>query len=197
MSIVAILRGITPHDVLSVAECLVQCGIKTLEVPLNSPEPFSSIRLLHQHYGDKALVGAGTVLSEKEVELAAEAGARLILSPNMNSRVVERTSALGLTSMPGVATPTEAFAALAAGANALKLFPADVLGVASLKAWRSVLPPDVRIFAVGGIEAGNAASFLAAGAAGVGVGSWLYRPGRTVDDIRLLALQLLHSIPDR
>ena len=194
MTIVAILRGITPDFVLEVAECLVQCGIKTIEVPLNSPQALQSIQLLHDRFAAEAVIGAGTVLSARQVESVAQAGATLVLSPDMNVEVIERTRALGLTSIPGVATPTEAFRALEAGANALKLFPADVLGVASLKAWRSVLPADVRIFAVGGIEAGNAASFLAAGAVGVGVGGWLYRPGYTVDQVRESATQLVRSL---
>ena len=194
MTIVAILRGITPDFVLEVAECLVQCGIKTIEVPLNSPQALQSIQLLHDRFAAEAVIGAGTVLSARQVESVAQAGATLVLSPDMNVEVIERTRALGLTSIPGVATPTEAFRALEAGANALKMFPADVLGVASLKAWRSVLPADVRIFAVGGIEAGNAASFLAAGAVGVGVGGWLYRPGYTVDQVRESATQLVRSL---
>ena len=194
MTIVAILRGITPDFVLEVAECLVQCGIKTIEVPLNSPQALQSIQLLHDRFAAEAVIGAGTVLSARQVDEVAQAGATLVLSPDMNVEVIERTRALGLTSIPGVATPTEAFRALEAGASALKLFPADVLGVASLKAWRSVLPADVRIFAVGGIEAGNAASFLAAGAVGVGVGGWLYRPGYTVDQVRESATQLVRSL---
>ncbi len=194
MTIVAILRGITPDFVLEVAECLVHCGIKTIEVPLNSPQALQSIRLLHDRFAAEAVIGAGTVLSARQVDEVAQAGATLVLSPDMNVEVIERTRALGLTSIPGVATPTEAFRALEAGASALKLFPADVLGVASLKAWRSVLPADVRIFAVGGIEAGNAASFLAAGAVGVGVGGWLYRPGYTVDQVRESATQLVRSL---
>ncbi len=194
MTIVAILRGITPDFVLEVAECLVQCGIKTIEVPLNSPQALQSIQLLHERFAAEAVIGAGTVLSARQVDEVAQAGATLVLSPDMNVEVIARTRALGLTSIPGVATPTEAFRALEAGASALKLFPADVLGVASLKAWRSVLPADVRIFAVGGIEAGNAASFLAAGAVGVGVGGWLYRPGYTVDQVRESATQLVRSL---
>ena len=194
MTIVAILRGITPDAVLEVAECLVRCGIKTIEVPLNSPQALQSIRLLHDRFAAEAVIGAGTVLSARQVDEVAQAGATLVLSPDMNVEVIARTRALGLTSIPGVATPTEAFRALEAGASALKMFPADVLGVASLKAWRSVLPTDVRIFAVGGIEAGNAAAFLAAGAVGVGVGGWLYRPGYSVDQVCESATQLVRSL---
>ena len=194
MSIVAILRGVSPEAVFEIADCLVQSGIKTIEVPLNSPRALESIRLLHERLAGKATIGAGTVLSIEQVEAVAQAGGTLVLSPNMNVDVIRRTRQLGLTSIPGVATPTEAFAALDAGATALKLFPADVLGIASLKAWRSVMPQDVRIYAVGGIEAGNAAAFLAAGAVGVGVGGWLYKPGRSLDELRSRATELVRSI---
>ena len=194
MSIVAILRGVSPEAVIEIADCLVQSGIKTIEVPLNSPRALESIRLLHERLAGKATIGAGTVLSIEQVEAVAQAGGTLVLSPNMNVDVIRRTRQLGLTSIPGVATPTEAFAALDAGATALKLFPADVLGIASLKAWRSVMPQDVRIYAVGGIEAGNAAAFLAAGAVGVGVGGWLYKPGRSLDELRSRATELVRSI---
>lgn len=191
MTLVAILRGVTPDTVLEVGECLLQCGIATLEVPLNSPEPLASIALLQRHFGSRAVIGAGTVLTPDQVEAVARAGATLVLSPDMNPEVIARSRALGLRSVPGVATPTEAFRALAAGADALKMFPADMLGVASLKAWRSVLPAGTAIYAVGGIDAGNAAAFLAAGAAGVGVGGWLYKPGKALAQIRDSALQLV------
>ncbi len=194
MEIIAILRGVTPDSVLEVADCLVQCGIKTIEVPLNSPQALQSIGLLHDRFAGQAVIGAGTVLTVQQVEAVAQAGATLVLSPNMDAAVVTRTRELGLTSIPGVATPTEAFAALQAGASSLKMFPADVLGVGSLKAWRSVLPPDVRIIAVGGIEAGNAVSFMAAGAAGVGVGGWLYQAGRSLAQIRQSATSLTESL---
>ncbi len=194
MPIVAILRGITPDTVLEVGELLLQCGISTLEVPLNSPDALASIALLQQRLGGRALIGAGTVLTAAMVDAVAQAGATLVLSPDMNPEVIARSRALGLRSVPGVATPTEAFRALALGADALKMFPADVLGVASLKAWRSVLPAGTAIYAVGGIEAGNAAAFLAAGAVGVGVGGWLYKPGKTLVQIRESALQLVASL---
>lgn len=194
MKIVAILRGVTPDTVLDVADCLVRCGITTIEVPLNSPLALQSIRLLHDAFADKAVIGAGTVLTATQVDAVATAGGKLVLSPDMNVEVIRRTRALGLTSIPGVATVTEAFRALDAGADALKLFPADVLGVATLKAWRSVMSPEVRFVAVGGIEAGNAAPFLAAGAVGVGVGGWLYRPGSSLEQIRESATRLVHGL---
>ncbi len=194
MNIIAILRGVKPAEVLDVAECLVQCGITTIEVPLNSPEPLRSIRLLVHHFAGRAVIGAGTVLTPDQAAAVAQAGATLVLSPNTNIDVIKRSNALGMTSIPGVATPSEAFAALDAGAQLLKLFPADVLGVASLKAWRSVLPADVRIIAVGGIDFGNAAAFIAAGAVGVGVGGSLYKPGQTLDQTRAAALRLVNSL---
>lgn len=198
MKIIAILRGVTPDEVINVAACLVQCGIRTIEVPLNSPQALHSIERLHQQFADKSVVvGAGTVLTAQQVEAVAQAGGTLVLSPDTNPEVIKRTKALGLMSIPGVATVTEAFRALDAGADALKLFPADVLGVASLKAWRSVMSLDVRFVAVGGIEAANAASFLAAGAVGVGVGGWLYKPGSTIDHIRHAATQLVDTLAHR
>ena len=187
MKIIAILRGITPNDVLEVGGALLQCGIDVIEVPPNSPDAIQSIRLLSTHYAHTTMIGAGTVLTEAQVAEVANAGARLILSPNMNPEVIQCTRSLGLISVPVVATPTEAFHALEAGANALKLFPAEVLGIASLKAWKSVLPPKTDIFAVGGIEAGNAPSYITTGVAGLGVGGWLYQPGRSLEEIRRLA----------
>ncbi|AOW11491.1 2-dehydro-3-deoxy-6-phosphogalactonate aldolase [Hydrogenophaga crassostreae] len=194
MDLVAILRGVTPDTVIEVAECLVQSGFKTIEVPLNSPKPLESIRLLQQQFAGRAVIGAGTVLTVAQVEAVAETGAQLVLSPNMDVAVIERTRALGLTSIPGVATATEAFRALQAGAHALKLFPADVLGVATLKAWLSVMPANTRIYAVGGIDARNTAAFAAAGAAGAGVGGALYKPGKNIEQIRQTAIELMRSI---
>ena len=194
MDLVAILRGVTPDTVIEVAECLVQSGFKTIEVPLNSPKPLESIRLLQQQFAGRAVIGAGTVLTVAQVEAVAETGAQLVLSPNMDVAVIERTRALGLTSIPGVATATEAFRALQAGAHALKLFPADVLGVATLKAWLSVMPANTRIYAVGGIDASNTAAFAAAGAAGAGVGGALYKPGKNIEQIRQTAIELVRSV---
>lgn len=194
MRLIAILRGITPDEVVATAECLIDCGIDVIEVPLNSPNAIDSIARLHQHLADRATIGAGTVLTVDQVDAVADAGARLVLAPDTNVDVIRRTRDRGMTSIPGVATPTEAFTALRAGADALKLFPADVLGTASLKAWRSVLPPGTRVIAVGGIEAGNAAAFFAAGAVGVGVGGWLYQAGRSLDQIRSRATELVRAL---
>lgn len=193
-ALIAILRGVTPDSVLAVAECLLACGIHRIEVPLNSPQPLQSIQRLSQALAGRAEIGAGTVLTPAQVDAVAAAGATLVLSPDMNTDVIQRTRALGLQSMPGVATPTEAFRALAAGASGLKLFPADVLGVASLKAWRSVLPAGTAITAVGGIDDRNAAAFLAAGAVGLGVGSWLYKPGRSISELQALGARLVAAV---
>lgn len=189
--VIAILRGVAPHEVLDVADALAAGGIRIIEVPLNSPQPFESIGLLARHFGDRLLIGAGTVLSPADVDAVADAGGRLILAPNFDPRVVARTRERQLLSMPGVATPTEGFAALAAGADALKLFPAEMLGPPVLKAWRAVFPAATRLFSVGGIGAHNLRSFKQAGASGVGTGSSLYSPGVAVAQLRARARQLI------
>ncbi len=188
--LVAILRGVRPDEVLAVAEVLVEAGWRSIEVPLNSPEPFASIERLATRFGGEIVLGAGTVLRAEDVARCADAGARLVLAPNRDAAVIARARAAGLVAMPGVATPSEAFEALAAGAQALKLFPADVLGPASFKGWKAVLPTGVPMFAVGGIDAGNLPAFRDAGAAGAGLGSSLYAPGRALDDLRRRALAI-------
>jgi 2-dehydro-3-deoxyphosphogalactonate aldolase len=175
--VIAILRGVTPAEVVAVGQALFDGGIRVIEVPLNSPEPFDSIERLARAFGGEALIGAGTVLRDADVDRVADAGARLVLSPNFDTRVVLRTKARGLLSMPGVATPSEGFAALEAGADALKLFPAELLGPAVLKAWRSVFAPATPMFAVGGVGEHNLVAFKRAGATGAGIGSSLYAPG--------------------
>ncbi len=188
--LVAILRRVKPDEVLAVAEVLVDAGFRSIEVPLNSPEPFSSLEKLAARWGRELVVGAGTVLAEADVRRCADAGARLVLAPNRNEAVIRAAVAQGLVAMPGVATPSEAFEALAAGAQALKLFPADVLGPASFKGWKAVLPAGVPMFAVGGVEVSNLRAFRNAGAAGAGLGSSLYAPGRALADLRERALAL-------
>lgn len=189
--LIAILRGITPEEVESVGEALITAGLATLEVPLNSPDPLRSIERLSRLAGGRALVGAGTVLRPEEVDAVAQAGASLVLAPNLDVAVVRRARELGLWTMPGVATPTEGFQALQAGAQALKLFPGEMLGPAVLKAWRAVFPPHVPMFSVGGVGLHNLAQFKAAGAAGAGIGSALYSPGTPADEVgrRAFALQ--------
>ncbi|MBU3740148.1 MAG: 2-dehydro-3-deoxy-6-phosphogalactonate aldolase [Rhodoferax sp.] len=189
--LIAILRGVLPSEVLGVAEVLLQAGFRVIEVPLNSPQALLSIERLAQRFGRQALIGAGTVLSEADVEDCVRAGARLVLAPNLHLGVVTRAVALGVAVMPGVATPSEAYSALAGGAHALKLFPADVLGPASFKAWRPVFPAGVGFFAVGGVHAGNLADFRAAGATGAGLGSSLYTPGLSLADLQDRAARIL------
>lgn len=189
--LVAILRGVSPPEVLDVAAVLMEAGVRAIEVPLNSPDPFDSLQRLAKRYGADALIGAGTVLTVDDVDRVAHAGARLVLAPNFNPQVVRQALSQGLLAMPGVATATEAFGALAAGAHALKLFPADVLGVATVKAWRAVLPAHTDLFAVGGMDAGNLRAFKQAGVAGAGIGSALYRPGIALEDLRRRAVAAL------
>jgi len=173
----AILRGITPDDAVSVCAVLVQAGFTSIEVPLNSPQPFDSIRLMADAFGKQAEIGAGTVLDVEQVDRVCEAGGRLIVSPNCEPSVIARTKALGLRSLPGVLTPSECFTALKAGADGLKFFPAGLLGVDGLKAIRAVLPPETLTYMVGGVGPENFGAWIVAGADGFGIGSALYKPG--------------------
>jgi 2-dehydro-3-deoxyphosphogalactonate aldolase len=175
--IVAILRRITPDAVEEVAATLVEAGITQIEVPLNSPAPLDSIARLVRRFGENALIGAGTVLSEEDVAHVAEAGGRLIVSPDTNPDVIAAAKARGLTACPGAMTPTECFTALRAGADAIKLFPASLIGPSGLSAIRAVLPPATRVLAVGGAGPDNFADWGRAGASGFGIGTALYRPG--------------------
>ena len=177
LPLVAILRGVTAEDVVAVAESLVDAGFAIIEVPLNSPGPLDSIGKLQAKYGDEILIGAGTVTAPGQVADVAKAGGRMIVMPHGDVDVVRAAKAAGLACIPGVATPTEAFAALANGADALKLFPAELLTPAVLKALRSVLPQATRILPMGGITPDSMAGYVAAGASGFGLGSALYRRG--------------------
>jgi len=174
---VAILRGVTPDAVISIGEALASVGFAMIEVPLNSPDPFDSIRRLSERFGDDILIGAGTVTSPQQVNDVARAGGRLIVMPHGDSEIVRGAKAAGLACIPGIATPTEAFAALANGADALKLFPAELLTPAVLRSMRAVLPETTRLLPVGGISPDSMAAYVAAGAAGFGLGSALYRRG--------------------
>jgi 2-dehydro-3-deoxyphosphogalactonate aldolase len=189
LPLVAVLRGIAPGEIDAVAAALTDNGFRILEVPLNSPDPFESIRKLARGYGERCLVGAGTVLELADVQRVADAGGRLIIMPHGDVAIVREAKRLGLVCLPGVATPTEAFAALAAGADGLKMFPAEQLSPAVLKAWRAVLPKDALVFPVGGIRPDNMAPFWAAGANGFGTGSNLYQPGAAPDVVRAVAGQ--------
>lgn len=181
--LVAILRGLEPERAQQVGETLIEAGFDMIEVPLNSPDPFRSIATLVETCGARALVGAGTVLEVEQVDRLADIGAQLVVSPNCNPAVISHTIARGMMSFPGVLTPTEMFAALEAGATGLKIFPAELMSAATLKAVRAVLPADVPIFVVGGINAGNMGEYLAAGASGFGMGGSVFKPGKAIADI--------------
>lgn len=180
--LVAILRGLDPEQAVATCGALVDAGFRILEVPMNSPRPMDSIARLAQAFGDHAMIGAGTVATIADVKAVAAAGGRLVVMPHADVAVIGAAKAAGLVCIPGVATPTEAFAALAAGADALKLFPAETLGPATLKAWRAVLPRELQMLPVGGITPDNMAAWVAAGANGFGIGSALYAPGRSIDE---------------
>jgi 2-dehydro-3-deoxyphosphogalactonate aldolase len=183
LPLIAILRGIEPENALAALDTLTAAGFAIIEVPLNSPRPLESLRLMAGRAAPDVLIGAGTVLTVEEVYGVAETGARLIVSPNADIAVIARAKSLGLLSVPGVATPSEAFAALRAGADGLKLFPAEMLPPAALKAWLAVLPPGTVLIPVGGITPENLAGYAGAGAAGFGIGSSLYKPGVTPADL--------------
>lgn len=175
--IVAILRGITPPEAVATAQSLIANGITLIEVPLNSPDAFDSIARMIDAFGAQAEIGAGTVLRPAEVTQLAAIGGRLVVSPNCNPDVIRATRQAGLASYPGVMTPSEAFAALDAGATALKLFPGELIGPTGLKAMRAVLPAGTDCYAVGGVNADTMRDWIAAGAAGIGVGTGIFRPG--------------------
>jgi 2-dehydro-3-deoxyphosphogalactonate aldolase len=175
--LIAILRGVEPARAVETATAIVAAGIDWIEVPLNSPEPLRSIAAMQEALGDRAHIGAGTVLTPEEVRAVAATGATFVVSPNADVRVIARTKELGMDSYPGVFTPTEAFAALGAGADALKVFPAGMMGTGGLKAIRAVLPRETRVYAVGGVGPADFGAWVAAGADGFGLGSSLFQAG--------------------
>lgn len=178
--IIAILRGVTPDEVISVGDALYAAGVRVVEVPLNSPDPFTSIGKLAKHFGSKMVVGAGTVLSAQDVNQLKESGGTISVSPDCNPETIARAIHLGLDPLPGVFTPTEAFAAIRAGARHLKLFPAEVASPQTVKAWRAVLPKHVQVHAVGGVTPSNMKEWLACGVQGFGIGSSLYKQGMSI-----------------
>ena len=194
---IAILRGLQPDEASAIGAALVEAGVRMIEVPLNSLDPFASIATLQAEFGNDALVGAGTVLDVAAVDRLAATGARLLVAPNTDARVIARGVALGLDVMPGFFTPSEALEAVAAGARRLKLFPASSAGPEHLKAVREVLPPATGVWAVGGVDPGNAARWLAAGAEGVALGGALYRPGMEAAEVGRRAQALVAALNSR
>jgi len=191
--LVAILRGVRPDEVAAIGDVLADAGFAIVEVPLNSPDPFTSIRILAERFAGRMLIGAGTVMTPDEVSLVHAAAGTLIVTPHAAVDVVRAAKALGMLACPGFATPTEAFALLAAGADALKLFPAEASSPTVLKAIRAVLPKGAMVLPVGGINAGNMADWLEAGAAGFGLGSSLYKQGDSATTVAQKANGLLHT----
>ena len=189
--VIAILRGVKPGEVDAVGDALIEAGITIIEVPLNSPGPFESIGRLAKRHGARALIGAGTVLEAADVTRVKDAGGQLIVAPNFDADVVRAAKVAGLVALPGVMTPSEGFAALKAGADGLKLFPAEIIPPAVFKAWRAVFPADCLLLAVGGVGVDNLKTYAQAGASGYGIGSALYKPGRAPAEIAPLVRALV------
>jgi 2-dehydro-3-deoxyphosphogalactonate aldolase len=193
LPLIAILRGLKPAEVPAIGDVLVEAGFGLIEVPLNSPQPLDSISALRKRF-PQAMIGAGTVLTAAEARDVASAGGELVVAPNFDRDVVAETVRLGMTSLPGVMTPTEAFAALGAGAHGLKLFPAELASPAVVKALLAVLPKGTPLIPVGGIGADNLAAWRAAGAAGFGLGSSLYKPGDDAATVRAKAAAIVQAL---
>lgn len=192
-TIIAILRGVAPSEAVPIGEALVASGITTLEVPLNSPDPLDSIARLARALDGRATVGAGTVLTVDQVAQVRDAGGRIVVSPNCDPEVIRATRHLGMESWPGVMTPTECFAALKAGATGLKIFPGSLLGPDGLKAIRAVLPPGTQVYAVGGAGPDNFAAWFKASADGFGIGTALYTPGLSAEEVRARADKIVQA----
>jgi 2-dehydro-3-deoxyphosphogalactonate aldolase len=194
MPLVAILRGLEPNRSENVCTVLIEAGFRIIEVPLNSPQPLQTISRLADRFGDEVLIGAGTVLTTREANDVAAAGGRLVVMPNCDPAVIRAAKDAGCAAVPGVMTPSEAFAALAAGADALKLFPAEILPPKVVKALRAVLPPDTDVLPVGGVTPEAMADYWAAGASGFGLGSALFKPDRPVAEIAAAADRFIAAV---
>ncbi|MBL4874698.1 MAG: 2-dehydro-3-deoxy-6-phosphogalactonate aldolase [Rhodobacteraceae bacterium] len=195
-NLIAILRGIRSNEALAIGGALIEVGITKIEVPMNSPEPLKSIELLVNEFSDVAEFGAGTVLSVEQVKQISATGAALIVSPNCDPDIIDTTKALGMKSYPGVLTPSECFTALKHNADGLKVFPAFQMGIDGLKAIRAVLPAETEVFMVGGVGPANFANWIDAGANGFGLGSSLYKPGRTADEISQVAQEIVKAFDE-
>lgn len=194
LPIIAILRGVNPSESVEIAGVILDAGITTIEVPMNSPDPLDSIKLMADSYGDRALIGAGTVLTTEQVAQVSNVGGKLIVSPNCDPEVIEASVNLGMESWPGIFTPTEAFAALKAGATGVKLFPGDMAGPAGLKAMRAILPMGTKVYAVGGAGPDTFATWAAASADGFGIGSAIYKPGDTPAEVSAKAKAIMSAV---
>ena len=194
--IIAILRGVTPHEVVGIAEELILSGITKIEVPLNSPNAYESIEILANRFPSEAVIGAGTVLAKNEVSHVWNSGGKMIVSPNVNVDVIKETKKLNMRSYPGVFTATECFEAVQNGSDGLKLFPAFLMGVEGLKALRAVLPPSLSTYAVGGVDPNNFVDWLASGVTGFGIGSYLYKVGDNASAVREKADEIVSAYDD-
>ncbi len=194
--IIAILRGVTPHEVVGIAEELILSGITKIEVPLNSPSAYESIEILANRFPSEAVIGAGTVLAKNEVSHVWNSGGKMIVSPNVNVDVIRETKKLNMRSYPGVFTATECFEAVQNGSDGLKLFPAFLMGVDGLKALRAVLPPGQSTYAVGGVDPTNFVDWLASGVTGFGIGSYLYKVGDNASAVRKKADEIVSAYDD-
>ena len=190
--LIAIIRGVKPEEAVAVTQALYDGGIRCVEVPLNSPNPYESIKLISEAFGDKMLVGAGTVLTIDQVRKVKDAGGEIGVSPNVNSDVISETKNLDMLSFPGIMTISEAFTALESGADVLKLFPADSVGKSFIKAAKAVLPSGTKVYAVGGVDESNIQEWQRAGAEGFGLGSSLYKPDYSLNKIKALSEALNH-----
>ncbi|MCV6604039.1 MAG: 2-dehydro-3-deoxy-6-phosphogalactonate aldolase [Porticoccaceae bacterium] len=193
--IIAILRGIQPSEILDVADILVAEGIRVIEVPLNSPDPYTSIQLLCERYGHNCLCGAGTVVTAEQVDKVHQAGGKLVVAPNTDTAVIKRSLELGMIPTPGFQTPSEAYQAIHAGATYLKMFPAVNIGLGYFKSISTILPREVKVVATGGINPDNLGQWLQAGVAGLGIGGDLYKPGVSLEDLKQKAQALVAALP--